>query len=150
MTPRQSDFWSWTRRRFVDGRGALGRDCVVATAVGVGTVVSNGHANSSFGHGALRLDPPTGEGCDVFVYDPDNPVPSMRGRSCCDPELAPIGFTDQRRVELRNDVLVYTSGVLDQPLDIRGVVTLSRWIATSAVDTDFTGKLVDVDPEGQG
>ena len=109
---------------------------------------SDGRANSRFGDGALAPQAPAGEPFDVFVYDPRNPVPSVGGRSCCNPEIAPIGFSDQRSVEERNDVLVYSSAALEEPLEIGGDVTLLLWAATSALDTDFTGKLVDVQPDG--
>jgi putative CocE/NonD family hydrolase len=109
---------------------------------------SDGRANSRFGDGELRRDQPGDEECDAFVYEPRNPVPSVGGRSCCDPDLAPIGFADQRTVEVRNDVLVYSSGILEAPLEIHGAVTVVLWAASSAVDTDFTGKLVDVHPDG--
>jgi hypothetical protein len=109
---------------------------------------SSGRANSRFGDGKLSGEAPGTEDCDVFVYEPRNPVPSIGGRSCCDPDLVPVGFADQRSVEVRNDVLVYSSEPLDEPLEIHGAVTLVLWAGSSAVDTDFTGKLVDVHPDG--
>lgn len=109
---------------------------------------SRGRANSRFGDGTLRAELPEVEDFDTFVYDPANPVPSLGGRSCCDASVAPIGFLDQRSVEERRDVLVYTSEPFADPIDVRGRVTLVIWAASSAVDTDFTGKLVDVDADG--
>jgi putative CocE/NonD family hydrolase len=59
-----------------------------------------------------------------------------------------IGVQDQRPVEERNDVLIYTSDPLEQPLEVTGPVTVALWASSSAVDTDFTAKLVDVHPNG--
>jgi len=110
---------------------------------------SIGRANTRFGDGTLTLELPAYEECDTFVFEPKNPAPSLGGRSCCDPTLAPIGVFDQRPVEGRRDVLVYSSAPLEEGIEVRGGVTLVIWAASSAVDTDFTGKLVDVHPDGR-
>lgn len=110
---------------------------------------SDGRANTRFGDGALVLHRPPYEEFDTFVFDPKAPVASVGGRSCCDPGLAPIGVFDQRSVEERRDVLVYTSDALERPIEVRGAVGLVIWAASSAVDTDFTAKLVDVHPDGR-
>ena len=109
---------------------------------------SRGRANSRHGDGAISVEAPNDEAADTFVYDPANPVPSLGGRSCCNSDVAPMGFRDQRPVEGRNDVLVYTSERLDAALELHGQVRLELWASTSACDTDFTAKLVDVDDAG--
>jgi putative CocE/NonD family hydrolase len=109
-------------------------------------------ANGVPGSGGL-LEPgvltrTSGSPSDTFVYDPANPVPTVGGPLCCDAvHLAP-GPRDQREVEARPDVLVYSTGPLDQDLEVTGPVTLDLFAKSSAVDTDFTAKLVDVAPDG--
>lgn len=80
---------------------------------------------------------------DRFVYDPKNPVPTMGGALCCGDFLA-RGALDQSKIELRQDVLVYTSEPLPDDLAVIGSPTVTFWAASSAPDTDFTAKLVDV------
>ncbi|MFP6836497.1 MAG: CocE/NonD family hydrolase [Pseudomonadales bacterium] len=101
-------------------------------------------ANSLSGDGALRTTPPGDEPADTYLYDPEAPVPSLGGNNL----TIDMGVQDQRPVEERNDVLVYTSDPLEKPLEITGPVTVSLWASSSAVDTDFTAKLVDVHPDG--
>ena len=84
----------------------------------------------------------------MFVFDPGEPVPSIGGASCCRADVAPIGAFDQRSVESRNDVLVYTSPPLKADCDVVGAVELILHAASDAVDTDWTAKLVDVHPDG--
>jgi putative CocE/NonD family hydrolase len=110
---------------------------------------SDGLANSLNGNGALGHDPPVDEPEDVFVYDPGLPVPSLGGASCCSPEVAPMGAYDQRPVEARNDVLVYTSDFLDKPLEVIGEIQIHLFVTSTASTTDFTAKLVDVFPDGR-
>ncbi len=108
-----------------------------------------GRANGSGGDGALGTErPAAGETADRFSYDPANPVPTKGGGNCCWPDLVPTGPMDQRAVETRPDVLVYSTAPLDQPVRVLGPVELKLWIASSAPNTDFTGKLVDVAPDG--
>jgi putative CocE/NonD family hydrolase len=109
---------------------------------------SAGRANSRSGDGKLATERAGDEPFDVFVYDPRNPVPSSGGRSCCDWKVTPMGIADQSEIEGRNDVLVYTSGALTEAIEVRGPVKVALWASSSAVDTDFTSKLVDVSPEG--
>lgn len=109
---------------------------------------SRGRANSLYGDGVLAAEAPGDGAADTFVYDPANPVPSLGGRSCCNSDVAPMGFRDQRPVEERKDVLVYTSERLDASLEVHGRVMLELWASSSACDTDFTAKLVDVDETG--
>ena len=109
---------------------------------------SSGCAGSRLSDGRLLLDPPVDQPPDVFVYDPGDPVPSIGGASCCRADVAPIGAFDQRSVESRNDVLVYTSPPLKADCDVVGAVELILHAASDAVDTDWTAKLVDVHPDG--
>lgn len=100
---------------------------------------SGGQANTRDGNGALGTSLPGDEQPDSYLYDPRNPVPSN--------EMG-AGAFDQRALENRPDVLVYTSSALEKDLEVTGPVRLKIYAATSAVDTDFTGKLVDVWPDG--
>jgi putative CocE/NonD family hydrolase len=108
---------------------------------------SAGAASSRLGDGALSLDKPGPDPADSFLYDPADPVPSIGGRTLA-PIFGPGGIQDQSDVELRDDVLVYTSPMLTGPVSIAGPVTAVLHVASSAVDTDFTAKLVDVEPDG--
>ncbi len=109
---------------------------------------SNGNAKSLRGDGRLSPEPPRTEPADVYVSDPRNPVPTRGGGVTGWPAAMPGGAFDQRAIEERQDVLVYTTPVLEQDLEVTGPITLSLYAATSAVDTDFTAKLVDVQPDG--
>jgi putative CocE/NonD family hydrolase len=113
---------------------------------------SQGHANSLFGDGALSTSSPateTGE-TDSYVYDPASPVPSRGGAMCCTGTVdATPGALDQRPVEARHDVLVYTSDPLTVGVEVTGPVEAVLYVSSSAVDTDFTAKLVDVYPDGR-
>jgi len=109
---------------------------------------SDGRANSLSSTGSLTHQPPQQEQPDVYVYDPANPAPSAGGRSCCDPTVTPMGVAPQRIIEVRNDVLLYTSEPLSQALEVTGDVCLVLHAATSAVDTDWVARLVDVDEDG--
>src|SRR5207237_5466941 len=105
---------------------------------------SGGRANSTRGDGALGPVAPGEEPADQFVYDPDDPVPTRGGNTL----ILPMGVRDQREGEARDDVMVYTSEVATSALEVTGPVTVTLYAATSAVDTDFTAKLVDVRPGG--
>jgi putative CocE/NonD family hydrolase len=102
---------------------------------------SGGRANTRLGDGVLGSEP-SGDP-DRFVYDPKDPVPTMGGNLCCGDFLM-RGALDQSKIELRKDVLVYTSAPLTEDLAVVGPVTVKLWAASSARDTDFTAKLVDV------
>ena len=105
---------------------------------------SRGQANSADGDGSLSAAAPGEEPPDRFVYDPVNPVPTRGGNTL----IIPVGVQDQREVESRQDVLVYTGEPLSEPLEVTGPITVTLFAATSAPDTDFTAKLVDVQPDG--
>jgi putative CocE/NonD family hydrolase len=110
---------------------------------------SEGRANSSNGDGTLDLALPGDEPSDTYCHDPRSPVESVGGHSCCYPDISPMGPADQRQVEYRYDVLVFTSSVLDHDLEVTGSVSATLFASSSALDTDFTVKLVDVFPDGR-
>jgi uncharacterized protein len=108
-------------------------------------------ANSVRGGGTLAPDAPAGEGTsDEFTYDPAKPVPTRGGPICCtDTPGDRPGPIEQREVEEREDVLVYTSEPLKEGLRILGPLRAELHVSSSALDTDFTAKLVDVFPDGR-
>jgi len=116
---------------------------------------SRGRANSLLGDGSLSRDIPEGDSADQFVYDPENPVPTLGGNHSVGPynpglyELALPGPYDQRPVERRDDVLVFTSEELDEDVEVTGPVEVKLFAATSARDTDFVARLCDVYPDGR-
>lgn len=114
-------------------------------------LTSRTRANSAFGDGELvrhtAAHPPD---ADSFTYDPAAPVPSLGGALCCTgtPDM-PAGAVDQRPVEARDDVLVYSTGPLPAGVDVTGPIAAQLYVSSTAVDTDFTAKLVDVYPDGR-
>jgi putative CocE/NonD family hydrolase len=110
-----------------------------------------GPANGSGGDGTLSRARPADERTDTFTYDPADPVPTHGGATVIPGFLVGLrtGALDQRRIELRPDVLVYTSEPLERDLDVIGSVRAVLHVSTSAADTDFTAKLVDVHPDGR-
>jgi uncharacterized protein len=111
-------------------------------------LASDGRANSLDGDGALSSKAKTDSPEDHYVFDPRDPVPTRGGPVCCNYKLFPWGPMDQRPIERRADVLVYTSKPLSQDLEVTGPVQAVLYVSTSAADTDFTAKLVDVFPDG--
>ena len=109
---------------------------------------SGGGANSLMGDGALSTQPPVDEPPDRYVYDPAFATPTRGGCNCCNPEIVDWGAFDQRAVEHRDDVLVYTSEPLEGDLEVTGPVVAKVYASTDVTDTDFTAKLVDVYPDG--
>ena len=109
---------------------------------------SGGSANSLLGDGELSTQPPADEPPEAFTYNPAFPTPTRGGNNCCNPEIVPWGAYDQRSVEFRDDVLVYTSAPMEDDLEITGPVTAKVYASTDGRDTDFTAKLVDVHPDG--
>jgi hypothetical protein len=107
---------------------------------------SAGHAATLKGDGALNVTEPADEPSDQFTYDANNPVPSIGGNNLVGAKAGPYDQTD---VEAREDVLVYSTAPLEQDTEVTGPVKLILWAASSARDTDFTGKLVDVHPDGK-
>jgi putative CocE/NonD family hydrolase len=113
---------------------------------------SGGGANTLAGDGTLSRQPADGdESADAFGYDPRDPVPTHGGATFV--PGYPVGFRtgahDQRELESRPDVLVYTSAPLPADLDVIGTVEATLHVSTSGPDTDFTAKLVDVHPDGR-
>ena len=104
-------------------------------------------ANSAGGDGLLSLAAPAAERADEFDYDPQNPVPTIGGRLCCGQAMPP-GPADQRPNESRSDVLVFSTPPLSEDTELTGFISLELYASTSAVDTDFTALLVDVDESG--
>jgi putative CocE/NonD family hydrolase len=109
---------------------------------------SGGRANTLGGDGTLSPMAPADESADTFEYDPQFPVQTHGGPNCCSPDVVPWGPYDQRDVEMRADVLVYTSAPLERDLTVVGPIRVVLWAATDAPDTDWTAKLVDVRPSG--
>lgn len=101
---------------------------------------SRGGANSLNGNGTLDRNTPASEDPDLYVYDPSNPVTDFR--------FEESGPRDQRPIETRNDVLVYTSEPLAEDLEVTGPITAEIWASSSAKDTDFVVKITDVYPDG--
>ena len=104
-------------------------------------------ANGPTSDGDLSLTAPGSERPDQFEYDPKNPVPTIGGRLCCGVAVPPGPF-DQRPNESRPDVLIYSTPPLERDLEVTGFVSLEVYASTSAVDTDFTALLADVDESG--
>ena len=110
---------------------------------------SNGRANSMYGDGVLSFDAPrTDEPKDSYRYDPANPVQTIGGGDCCNGGVVIPGAFDQRQIASRHDVLVYTSAPLQEPMEVTGFVDAVLQVSSSATDTDFAVKLVDVAPDG--
>ncbi|MDA0264105.1 MAG: CocE/NonD family hydrolase [Chloroflexi bacterium] len=109
---------------------------------------SRGTANSKHGNGSLSTQAPDQEAPDVFLYNPADPAPTTGGALCCNPYFAANGAYDQNEVEERPDVLVYSTPPLACDLEVTGPVKVTLWASTSATDTDFTAKLVDVCENG--
>jgi hypothetical protein len=111
---------------------------------------SRGKANSLLGDGLVDTSQPDQETPDGYVYDPAHPVPTIGGSTCCVEESLPVsmGPRDQRPSEYRSDVLVYTGPALDEDVEVVGPVKAVLYASSSATDTDFTAKLVDVFPNG--
>lgn len=110
---------------------------------------SGGRANSLYGDGRLlAAAPPAGEAPDRYVYDPANPVQTIGGGDCCNGGLVTAGAFDQRVIEARADVLVYSTEPLAEPVEVSGFVDAVLRVSSDAPDTDFAVKLVDVAPDG--
>jgi hypothetical protein len=110
---------------------------------------SGGRANSVFGDGALTATPPAEDKPDTFTYDPMNPVPSHGGNVCCMGNAVTPGAFDQRKVEARADVLVYTSEPFKEGIEVSGPITPVIHVSSDVKDTDITVKVVDVYPDGR-
>ncbi|MDP3491741.1 MAG: CocE/NonD family hydrolase [Hyphomonadaceae bacterium] len=111
-------------------------------------LTSSGSANTAAGNGALSIAAPAKAGGDQFTYDPANPVISHGGQISGVGTDQKDGAFDQREIEKRKDVLVYTTAPLTEDLPVFGFVTAELFVGSDAPDTDFTVKLVDVAPDG--
>ena len=109
---------------------------------------SQGGAGRLVSDGSLTTEPPGDEPVDRYVYDPENPVPTWGG-TFHDPAVVKIGPWDQRPIEAREDVLVYTGPVLEKDVEVTGTVVAKLYVASSAPDTDFTARLIDLYPDGR-
>jgi uncharacterized protein len=109
---------------------------------------SAGRANSLHGDGALVAAAPDTDKPDAFVYDPMNPVLSYGGNVCCTGNAITAGAFDQRKMETRNDILVYTSAPFANGLELTGPITPTLYVSSDVKDTDFTVKVLDVAPDG--
>jgi len=109
---------------------------------------STGVANGVAGNGALSLVAPAEEKPDQYVFDPSDATPTIGGPLCCGALPTGIGPEDQRPAEARGDVLVYTTPTFAKDTEVTGPVSLDLFVSSSAVDTDSTGMLVDVWPNG--
>lgn len=110
---------------------------------------SGGEANTLYGDGTLsRSKPQNDEPADGFTYDPMNPVPSHGGNVCCTGNAVDGGAFDQRSMEARNDILVYSTEPLQEGVEVTGTIGITLYVESDARDTDFTVKLIDVYPDG--
>jgi uncharacterized protein len=110
---------------------------------------SEGRANSLTGYGALVTSPPATDKPDTFTYDPMNPVLSYGGNVCCTGTAIQPGAFDQRKMEAREDVLVYTTEPFKEGIEVSGPMEPTLYVSSDAKDTDFTVKVVDVYPDGR-
>ncbi|MFT5078100.1 MAG: putative CocE/NonD family hydrolase, partial [Patiriisocius sp.] len=109
---------------------------------------SKGNANSLIGEGTLDTNKAKKDNPDSFVYDPMNPVTSLGGNVCCTGNAVEGGAFDQQEMEERADILVYTTDVLTEGMEISGFIETELYVSSNAKDTDFTIKLIDVYPDG--
>jgi putative CocE/NonD family hydrolase len=109
---------------------------------------SGGDANTMYGDGVLTTRMPNKDNPDSFVYDPMNPVKSYGGNVCCTGNAVQGGAFDQRVMETRNDILVYTTDVLEEGVEVTGFIESTLYVSSDVKDTDFTIKLIDVHPDG--
>jgi putative CocE/NonD family hydrolase len=110
---------------------------------------SGGKANTLNGDGVLVSSPPATDSPDQFEYDPMNPVPSYGGNVCCTGNAIQGGSFDQRKMEERRDVLVYSTEPLKEGIEVSGPIEVTLHVSSDVKDTDFTVKLIDVYPDGR-
>jgi len=110
---------------------------------------SRGGANTLRGDGRLTATLPAVGGKDSFLYDPEHPVPSLGGSVCCFSESFQAGSFDQAGIEMRHDVLVYSTPPLKERVEVAGPVAVTLYLSSDAKDTDLTIKLLDVDRSGR-
>jgi uncharacterized protein len=110
---------------------------------------SGGKANTLNGDGALTNAPPAADSPDRFEYDPMKPAPSHGGNVCCTGRAVDGGAFDQRKIEERPDILVYSTEPLKEGIEVSGPIEVTLYVSSDAKDTDFTVKLIDVYPDGR-
>jgi putative CocE/NonD family hydrolase len=110
---------------------------------------SGGKANSLNGDGVLTAKADDADSPDTFTYDPMNPVPSYGGNVCCTGNAISGGAFDQRKMEARADILVYTTEPLQEGIEVSGPMEATLYVSSDAKDTDFTVKVIDVYPDGR-
>jgi hypothetical protein len=110
---------------------------------------SGGKANTMDGDGALVTAPPAADAPDAFAYDPEKPVTSYGGNVCCTGTAVTAGAFDQRKMETRPDILVYTSAPFKEGAEVSGPIVPTLYVSSDAKDTDFTVKVIDVYPDGR-
>jgi uncharacterized protein len=109
---------------------------------------SAGKANTLNGDGVLTTAAASADNPDSFIYDPMNPVPSYGGGVCCIGNAVTGGAFDQRKMEARGDILVYTSDPLKEGMEVSGPIEATLYVSSDAKDTDVTVKVMDVYPDG--
>jgi putative CocE/NonD family hydrolase len=109
---------------------------------------SAGKANTLNGDGTLAGGPPNVDKPDKFLYDPREPVSSYGGNVCCTGNAVTGGAFDQRKMEERPDILVYTTEPFKEGTEVSGPIDVTLYVSSDAKDTDFTVKLIDVGPDG--
>lgn len=111
---------------------------------------SDGDVCGAWRRGGLSVDSPGEERPDRFTYDPADPVPTWGGANSHPARVLPMkrGARDQRITLYRKDVLTFYTPPLQRPVEVTGMLKLVLYAASSATDTDFTAKLMDVAPDG--
>ena len=112
-------------------------------------LASGGKANTLDGNGVLTTTPPSKDMPDEFTYDPMNPVRSYGGNVCCTGNAVQGGAFDQRKMETRPDILVFSSDPLKEGMEVSGPIEVTLYVGSDRKDTDFTVKLIDVYPDGR-
>ena len=110
---------------------------------------SNGNANRSLSDGKLSASKANSDHADGFTYNPMKPVPSYGGNVCCTGNAVKGGAFDQQEMEQRDDILVYTTDILEEGIEVSGFIESTLYVSSDAKDTDFTIKLIDVYPDGR-
>ena len=112
-------------------------------------LASGGKANTLDGNGTLATTAPARDTPDAFTYDPANPVTSYGGNVCCTGNAVTGGAFDQRKMEARPEILVYTSEPFAAATEVSGPIVPTLYVSSDAKDTDFTVKVIDVYPDGR-
>ncbi|MGB4972142.1 MAG: CocE/NonD family hydrolase [Cyclobacteriaceae bacterium] len=112
-------------------------------------LTSSGKANTRNGDGQLVAKASSKDVPDSFTYDPENPVNSYGGNVCCTGNAVQGGAFDQSQMELREDILVYTSEPLKAGIEVSGFIESTLYLSSDVKDTDLTIKIIDVYPDGK-